>query len=1829
MAAQRTRTRRPELLDLVRATVAEVLSYDTLDEVEPGVPFQDHGVDSLLAAEVRERLSRATGVELPSTVVWDAPTPAAAADYLERLLRPAADTGPEGRHTERTEQEDGARKVPAAPEDDPVVIVGMACRFPGGADSPERFWQLLLEGREGIGPLPADRGWDIEGTYDPDPAAPGRIYVRGGGFLDRVQDFDAGFFGISPREALAMDPQQRLLLETSWESLERAGIDPASLSGTETGVFVGIFDSGYATALAPVFDRIEGYRSTGTLIGVAAGRVAYALGLQGPTMSVDTACSSSLVSLHLAAQSLSTGQCDVALAGGVTMMADLTPHMEFCREQALSPDGRCRSFADGADGFGPSEGVGVLVLQRLSDARRDGRRVLAVVRGSAVNQDGASNGLSAPNGTAQQRLIRKALRNAGLEAGDIDVVEAHGTGTPLGDPIEAHALLATYGHRPADRPALLGSVKSNIGHTQAAAGVAGVIKTVLAMSHGVVPRTLHAEKPSDRIDWSAGALRLADRTQPWPDRGRPRRAAVSAFGVSGTNAHVLLEQSPDEPGPAPERTDGPAVWAFAAKTPAALRAYAARLRTLAEEAADPAAVGRALRGSRTDFAERAVVFGADRDELVRGLEAVATGTNTGRAVVGTARHDPGPVFVFPGQGSQWPGMGRELLASSPGFAAWIAECDAAFRPYVDWSLTEVLREGAALERVDVVQPALFAVLVGLARLWERHGVRPRAVLGHSQGEIAAAYVAGALSLDDAARAVTLRSRAITVLAGQGGMAAVMLSREETERRLRPYAGALSLAAVNGPSACVVSGEAGAVGRLVAELDAEGVWVRRIAVDYASHSASVDGVEAAIREALAPVRPRRVTDVEFCSTVTGDMLDTGALDAGYWFRNLRGTVRFEDAARTLLARGNRTFIEMSPHPVLTTALQQIHEDALVLPTLHRDRPGPEDFLAQVAAAHAGGVEVDWDTLLPPTGRDPDPAVLPTYPFDRRPYWPDAPARRALLGTPSTHAGTGDTLLDGEVGLDSHPWLADHAVAGTVLFPGAGFVDLALQAARAVDLSGLDELALEAPLVLIEGARRELQVIVGAEEPRTVEIHSRPAGAASGRPWTRHASGTLGEGEAAGPEGTGRPPAGAEPVDVTALYADAAALRYGYGPAFRRLTAVWRAGDTLHAEVELDPEQLAEAAHHVVHPALLDACLHPLAAGVDRTALPFVWQGVRLGRTDSATLRVRLDRVGADEVRLSATDTQGEPVLSVERLLVRPVDPDQFLRDTDAAHESLYRVAWQEVEGTPPEPAPSVVTVREPRWHPSLAEGADAVVLECPPEGGPPAEAAERHTARMLAFLRDWLADARTADTRLVLVTRDALAVADGDPVSGLSHAPLWGLVRSAQAEHPDRGLVLLDLDAGTPSEPVVGRVLGSGLPQLAVRAGKLLAPRLERAPAPAAPLGPGPDGTVLITGGLGRLGTAVGAHLVRRYGVRRLLLLGRRGTEGTEAAVGELTALGAEVTVAACDVADRAALAEVLADVRPPLAGVVHAAGVLDDGLLTDLDEERLRRVLAPKVRGAWNLHELAGDVPFFVMFSSASGVVGTAGQANYAAANTFLDALAQHRRAHGRHALSLAWGLWAEAGGMTGHLDEAARRRMRATGVVPMSTPYGLALWDAALGADEAPLATVRLDLADVPADTVPPMLRGLARRVPARRTTAAAPRPALAGVPERERRSAAVDLVRTVIAQVCGYDTYEDVPAGGRLRELGIDSLAGVQLRNRLNAATGLKLPVTVVFDHPSPAELAEAVLEGLGLAGPAATAPPPVPAPPEPAPLPDFSSDEELFAFLDDDGGRAADGV
>ncbi|MFE3945434.1 type I polyketide synthase [Streptomyces sp. NPDC059118] len=1757
-----------------------------------------------------------------------------------------------------------------AQSNEPIAIVGMGCRYPGSVTSPEDLWRLVHGGVDAVGGLPTDRGWDVEALYDPEARISGTTYAREGGYLTGATEFDAEFFGISPREALAMDPQQRLVLEVAWETLEHAGIDPATLRGSSTGVFVGCNYQEYRARLSEVEESLEGHLVTGSVSSVVSGRVSYVLGLEGPALTVDTACSSSLVTLHLACEALRRNECTMALAGGVAVMS--TPHTitGFSRQRGVAADGRCKAFSASADGMGFGEGVGMLVVERLSDARRLGHRVLAVVRGSAVNQDGASNGLSAPSGPAQQRVIRQALVNAGVQASEVDVVEAHGTGTRLGDPIEAQALQATYGQgRPDERPLWLGSLKSNIGHAQAAAGVGGIIKMVMALRAGVLPRTLHADEPSSHIDWSAGRVRLLTEEREWPEAGHPRRGAVSSFGISGTNAHVIVEEAEAvEASGEPEGASGndgtPALsgtdvvaWPVSAASPAALRAQAERLRGHVTAQPGPASadVAFSLATTRSALARRALVVGGDRDELLAGLESLAADRPGNGLVKGLADLGTKPVFVFPGQGSQWVGMAVELLDSSPVFLESMLACGEALNEFVDWDLLEVVRGGdeELSNRVDVVQPVLWAVMVSLAAVWRACGVEPAAVVGHSQGEIAAAVVAGGLSLRDGARVVALRSAVIGgLLAGKGGMASVALAADAVRDRLAPWEGRLSLAAVNGPSSSVVCGHVDALDEFVSALEGDGVRVRRISVDYASHSVFVEQAEEELLDVLADVSPR-MGEVPFYSTVTGGALDTTGLDAGYWYRNLRQTVRFEETVRELAHRGFDAFVEVSAHPVLTVGVQETLDAAdargAVCGTLRRGEGGARRLLASLGEAWVAGVTVDWSRLVPSVST----VQLPTYAFQRRRYWLDSTSgsgadvaaaglgapRHGLLGATVALAGSSGTVLTGRLSLATHPWLADHAVHGVVLVPGTGLVELAVRAGDEVGCGRVEELTLQAPLVLPPEGAVQVQVVVGAADDagvRSVDIYSRPEEPGVDGAWTLHGTGTVMPGVDEPADGRGDlavwPPRDAEALDIGGFYETMADRGYEYGPAFQGLRSVWRRGDEVFAEVAL-PEGVASASGEFgLHPALLDAGLQSglltLFAPADDSAtgnrLPFSWRGVALHAVGATTLRVRMAPVAGDPttVTLDVADASGEPVATVDVLATREVSEAQLAAAAPGGADSLFRVEWVSGAGGGSVEADSWAVLGAGGGL--LAEGgrvfADVdelvasadelpgtVVLECVPgeSAGSVPDVVRDQLADVLGVVQRWVAEEGLAGSRLVVVTRGAVGVSGGESVD-VRVAPVWGLVRAAQLEHPGR-FVLVDLPVGAGVEELAAG-LGCGEPQWAVRDGVVRVPRLVRAGVSAGEAPGFGEGPVLVTGASGVLGGVVARHLVSAHGVRELVLVSRRGpaAEGMDRLEAELVALGAGVESVACDVADRDALAQVLDGRR--LTGVVHAAGVLDDGVLESMDASRLDRVLRPKVDAAWNLHELTRDLDLsaFVLFSAGAGTFGNAGQANYAAANVFLDALAQARRAEGLPGLSLAWGLWAETSEMTGRLGETDLNRLARLGIAAMETRQALALLDAAVCTDEPYLLPARLDLAALrrraAASEVPVLLSTLVphrvRRQAAGMVAGAASADGgdlggrLDALPADGREEFLLDLVRGEVAAVLGHASADAVEPERAFKDIGFDSLTAVELRNRLGAATGLRLPATLVFDHPNAAAVVRLLWSELGGASPAGDA-------------------------------------
>jgi acyl transferase domain-containing protein len=1653
---------------------------------------------------------------------------------------------------------------------EPLAIVGMSCRLPGGAASPRAFWDLLEAGADAISSFPADRGWDLQALYEPDPEAAGlgRSYVREGGFLHDVAEFDAEFFKISPREALITDPQQRLLLETAWEAVEDAGIDPMSLRRSRTGVFAGVMSQDYGLGLQAYGEKPGGQASqqpyvlAGATTSVVTGRVAYALGLEGAAVTVDTACSSSLVALHLACQALRAGECSLALAGGVTVLSTPGVFIEFSRQRGLARDGRCKAFADAADGTSLSEGVGVLLLERLSDARRNEHPVLALVRGSAVNQDGASNGITAPNGPSQRRVIRQALASAGLEASAIDAVEAHGTGTALGDPIEAQALLATYGRdRPEGRPLLLGSLKSNMGHTQAAAGVAGVIKMVMAMRNGLLPRTLHVDSPSTKVDWDAGEVRLLTEALPWPRNGEPRRAGVSSFGISGTNAHVILEEAPPQrsrhsaagsAGAQPEsgidsnlspaqheqpagdgllegpggsgregagseavRQDTPGAvleldvspWILSGRGIGGLRGQAERLWDFVSDEPNPLAadVAASLLG-RPVFDGRGVVVGSDREEMLAGLRALAGGASypgvaSGVAPAGGAG---GVVFVFPGQGSQWAAMALELAACSAVFARRLHECSEAFAPFLDWSLEDaLLGPGGALEleRIDFVQPALFAVMVALAGLWEACGVKPAAVVGHSQGEVAAAHVAGGLSLEDAARVIALRSQLLTELVGKGSVVSISESLERVRELIDRWGADIAIAGVNGPRSVAVAGDPEALAELLAECEAAGVRAREVPATVPTHTRRVEVVRDRLLELLAPVEPRS-SEVPFYSTVTGGLLDTSELDAGYWYRNLSSTVEFEQATRALLHDGCRTFIEVSPHPVLTMGVQETVDHVLtgepapasdgggeaglavapvpgagglaasehgltasehglteghgiehvtVLGSLRRGEGGARRLLTSLGEAWAHGVEVDWKTLLGGAGA---PGLkLPTYAFQREPYW---------LAPVQGVAGVGG---DRQGGAEGELW----------------------EAVEGEDLSGLaDDLGLEGA-----AGRTSLELVLPAlsawrrrrrEESLTSEWRYHIG-------WKR-----LGQSRSA----------------LSGSWLVVAPASFEKDGWVASVVEALRAHGAQVARVDLDGEAMLNRG--VLGERLRDALLTAQQESVSLTqqSSPPAWAGL-------------------------------EGVLS---LLALEETPHQRC---DAVPLGLAGTL-------------------------ALAQAFEEIAVQAPV----------------------WLA------------TREAVSVERSDQLMSPTQGMVWGLGRVIGLELSKRRGGLVDLPAMLDAS--TGRslccVLGGGVgeeDQLAVRSGGLFARRLLRSPARRSSSGGvwKPSGTVLVTGGTGGLGAHV-ARWLARAGARHLVLVSRRGSaaEGAMELKSELEGLGADVRVAGCDVSDRRQLAELLESLpaKHPLDTVVHVAGVSGGGALDGLDVERLQATLACKAQAALHLHELTQhmNLSAFVMFSSLAATMGSGLQGDYAAANAFLDALAEHRQARGLQATSVAWGLWAGGGMGQSPVTEEFHRR----GILPMEPERAIGALQQALDHNDTCVTVSRIDwdrYAPAYAFARPrPLIEDLqeARDALAAVQARLDAQPGgdafanrLSGLSERERKRVALELVRTEAAGVLGHRKLDAIDPERAFKELGFDSVTAVEMRKRLQAVTGLRLAATVVFDYPTSVLLAGHLLrEAIG---------------------------------------------
>jgi acyl transferase domain-containing protein/NADPH:quinone reductase-like Zn-dependent oxidoreductase len=1468
----------PEAADALLETIlAEMAVITGVAATDASLSFWDLGFDSATALELRDRIKAATGKPLPATLVFDYPSPAKLARYLAYGGR-LDDIGP---------------PTNAPVHDEPIAVVAASCRFPGGVRSPEDLWAFTVGGSDAVSSFPADRGWDVHGLYDPDPDHPGRFYQKEAAFLDEASQFDADFFGISPREAVLLDPQQRILLEISWEAFERAGITRTAMAGSRTGVFIGATAQDYGPRLHEAPENLQGYVYTGSTPSVASGRIAYSFGLEGPALTIDTACSSSLVAMHLACQSLRNGECDLALAGGATVMATLGMFVEFSRLRGLAPDGRCKAFAAAADGTGWSEGAGLVLLERLPDARAKGHPVLAVIRGSAVNQDGASNGLTAPNGPSQERMIRAALAAARLSAADVDAVEAHGTGTTLGDPIEAQALINTYGADPARvNPLWLGSVKSNIGHTQAAAGVAGVIKMIAAMQHGQLPRTLHVDAPSPHVDWAAGQVALLTEPRPWPDTGRPRRAGVSSFGISGTNAHFILEQAPQARQTASQPTglgNGLVLWPLSGRTPEAVRAAAGRLARWLDDRpdADPVQVGYSLATTRTHFEHRAVLAGTG-PQVRAGLAALAAGHPHPAVVTGSTAGAGRTAFMFTGQGAQRSGMGAGLYTAFPVFAQALDQACHHLDPLLGCSLREVMFAAAGtiqrelLDQTRYTQPALFAFESALYALLRSLGLRPDRLAGHSVGEITAAHAAGVLSLADACALVAARAQLMAALPPGGTMIAIAAPEQDVGAMLPEGAG---IAAVNGPAATVISGDDGPVRAAAQYWAARGIKTRVLPVSHAFHSARIDPVLGPLVAAAAAL-DYHPPQIPVISAVTGQLADPAALtDPGYWARQARATVRFADAVAALATDHVTTYLEVGPSPVLSSLAADClshaeppHPEPAVIAASRETGDEPAALVAALAAAHAHGGSPDWAAFYP-AGTPVVP--LPTYPFQHQSYWLQTPAAASDLPAAGL-AGAGHPLLaaaatlpDGTLlltGCLTGPaaWLPDYATRDTVILPGTTLADLAVHVAAVAGVPQLTELSMHTPLARPAGAALRLQVSAGPPGfagHRHLAIHSQPV-IDTGQPWTCHATGTATPGrdqaDLALEWAASWPPPGATPVNVDGLCDQFAAADLDYGPSFPAIERAWLLEDAIYAEASAARTQHTQSPGIQLPPALLDPALLSILCDAleeqpgDGTPLPPA-PSAEAGHIDAGITRLALVPAGPGQMSLSIASPDAGFV-TIDSLSLGPGFAGRRAVFPPLRAKDLFQMTWIRI----PAAAPSFVKARtwaiidseseltsvvasasiDATCYPDLAALRDgmttrdsvpdfilAPLYSVSASTGTAADRAHAVTRYALKLIQGFQADGLLSASALVVLTRGSNVVLDGDDISDPGAAAVCGLIRSAQAENPGQ-IIMVDLDPAGPIDNLLPAALVAHEAQVAIRNDDLYVPRLRYVTSPA-------------------------------------------------------------------------------------------------------------------------------------------------------------------------------------------------------------------------------------------------------------------------------------------------------------------------------------------------------------------------------------------------------------
>ncbi|MEC3982036.1 type I polyketide synthase [Amycolatopsis sp. H20-H5] len=1701
-------------------------------------------------------------------------------------------------------------------EYEPIAVVGMSCRLAGGVASPEDFWRLLIEGRDAISEVPEER-WASYLDASSENAAALRKTTRFGGFLDNIDGFDAEFFGVMPREAELMDPQQRILLEVAWEALEHAGIPPMSLGGGDAGVFVGVGSDDYGRRLLEDLPRIEAWTGIGASMCAVANRISYALDLRGPSFAVDTACSASLVAIHLACRALASGETPLALVGGVNVMAGPGLTMVLDAAGAISPDGRCKSFDAAANGYGRGEGAGMIVLKRLSDADRDGDRVLAVIRGSAVNQDGHTNGIMAPSGEAQTHLLRQAYRVSGVDPATVDYVEAHGTGTRAGDPIEASAMAAVFGAgRPAEAPCLIGSVKSNIGHLEAGSGVAGVIKAVLALQNAELPPSLNFTEPNPAIPWSTAGLEVVTEPRRWPKRDHPRRAGVSGYGYGGTIAHIVLEQGPD-PVPSFKPDSGSRlVFPISSATETGLADVATKLIDWLEHDggnAPLASIHHTLTERRAHLTHRATVVAADYVELLTGLKAVAAGEKQVGVSSGRVIEGAGPVWVFSGHGSQWVGMGRDLLVKEPVFGGVLDEIGPIFAEEIGLVPREVLLDDDLTE-VDVIQPMIFAVQVALAAVWRHRGVEPAAVIGHSVGEIAAAVVAGALELSEGARLICRRSVLLREVAGKGAMAMVNLPFAEVEARLVGRDDVVAAIAAS-PLSTVVAGDIDAVEALARRWESEELVVRRVASDVAFHSAHMEPLLprliAAVDDAVDPA----IATIPVYTTALPDPRAEPLRDGSYWAANLRNPVRFTGAVQAAFEDGYRSFVEVSAHPVVAHSISETLEEldiseVYVGGSLRRNTADERTLLDNLGALHCAGSPVRF------TGDSGDLVDLPTMAWQHKRFWRESGAGRPTL----QHDVDSNTLLGGltevtgssplklwQTYLDSScsPYPGDHPVQGVEIIPAAVLLNtFATAAAQNGELATLADVTLRTPVAV--AMPKEVQV---SYQDSTLRLTSRALGedADAEGAWLTHTT--------AGIDPTGSPVD--KVLDIPALRSTCPVVLPN-SFVIDRLAGIGVAAMGFPWQIdelrELDGQELLAFVDSGFEKpdtwgSVLDAALSIASvvfAGPPILRMPAGIRQVALdGESPSKVVihvRVAEGREN-DTVHVDIAAEDGKVVATMTGLRYGVLDGDPGASVSPS--RLVHQLVWRELEldapggldavvvvGDAPELGDAALAAGITTYHVDDADSLDAL---CPELNGEIAILVVPVTGADVAAAAVDSAWLLTSVVQRVTSWSGGKvwAVTAGSPAA----SPMWGVGRVVAGEHPERWGGIVEVDGTRASAEKLIAVLRSGTHEDVIRitGGELTTSRL----APAdneivrAPVQCRPDGTYLVTGGIGVLGLEVARWLAGR-GARRLVLAGRRPFSPRAQwehctdpavlaqidAVRALEGLGVTVKIIALDVTDAAATAAALDPAAlglPAITGIVHAAGVLDNRMLVDVDEESLASVMAPKVRGAWVLNELfpVGSLDFFALFSSCGYLLGLPGQTSYGAANAFLDALAAQRP---EDTISFGWTSWRGLGMSTS--SAVIDLELNARGTADISLSEAFRSWEFAERRAGSYFAVLRMIAMD--AGRPIPLLREIT--VEDDQTTDSASGVDWTGLDLEERQDRLAGEVRALVADEIKMPA-QDLDLRKPLLEMGLDSVMTLVIRRRLEKLFRVPLPATLLWNRPTVTAIAGYLAEQLGI--------------------------------------------